>query len=154
MEHAKLNDIVELENGLIMKICNDYADYFKTVDTESGEEVTTVIYDLDEYCVGNEVWGYGQSKSKIISIKEENKNMIKLGQKAKDKLTGFEGILYGKASYLTGCDQYCLVPSAKDGEIKSSQWFDEGRIEIIGEGVTVQDVTAEKNGGPNRDCPR
>jgi len=92
---------------------------------------------------------------KLFKLKEENKNMIKLGQKAKDKITGFEGILYGKASYLTGCDQYCLVPPIKDdGEIKSSQWFDEGRIEVIGEGVTVQDVTVEKNGGPNRDCPR
>jgi len=90
----------------------------------------------------------------FINNKKGEIMMIKLGQKAKDKITGFEGILYGKASYLTGCDQYCLVPPIKDGEIKLSQWFDEGRIEIIGEGVTVQDVIAKKNGGPNRDCPR
>jgi hypothetical protein len=80
--------------------------------------------------------------------------MINLGQKAKDKITGFEGILIGRCQYLTGCDQYGIAPPAKDGEVKNSQWFDEGRIEVLGKGVTIGEVTATKNGGPNRDAPR
>ena len=52
--------------------------------------------------------------------------MIQLGQKAKDKVTGFEGIIIGRCQYLTGCDQYGLVPPARDGKIEPAQWFDEG----------------------------
>jgi hypothetical protein len=80
--------------------------------------------------------------------------MIKLGQKAKDKITGFEGIITGKIQYLFGCDQYGLAPEAKDGKINDTQWFDEGRIEITGQGVLPEEVTVEKPGGLNRDCPR
>lgn len=32
--------------------------------------------------------------------------MIILGRKVRDKVTGFEGIVTGRATYLTGCDQY------------------------------------------------
>jgi hypothetical protein len=80
--------------------------------------------------------------------------LINLGQKAKDKITGFEGILTGRAQYLFGCDQYCTAPPAKDGKIGESQWFDEGRIEITGKGVLPEEVQVAKPGGPQRDCPR
>ena len=80
--------------------------------------------------------------------------MLLLGKKAKDKITGFEGILTAKAQYLYGCTQYCLTPPAKDGKTLTSEWFDEGRIEVIGEGVAPEEVRAEKPGGPNRDCPK
>ena len=79
--------------------------------------------------------------------------MLELGKKARDKITGFEGILIGHAHYLTGCDQYGLAPPAKDGEVKSSQWFDESRIEIIGEGISAKAITSFESGGPNRDAP-
>ncbi len=80
--------------------------------------------------------------------------MINLGKKAKDKITGFSGIITGRAQYLYGCDQYCIVPPAKDGEIKGGEWFDEGRIEVTGDGVNPEDVRVDKPGGPNRDCPK
>lgn len=81
--------------------------------------------------------------------------MIELGQKAKDKITGFEGIITGRASYLYGCDQYCLVPSVgTDGKMAEGQWFDEGRVLVTGPGVNATDVMVEKPGGPNLDWPR
>ena len=81
--------------------------------------------------------------------------MITLGQKAKDKVTGFKGILIGRCQYLTGCDQYGIVPAVgKDGKTGDVQWFDEGRIQVIGKGVTIKQVSVKKNGGPNRDSPR
>jgi hypothetical protein len=80
--------------------------------------------------------------------------MIELGQKAQDKITGFEGIITGRAQYLYGCDQYCIVPPAKDGKISESQWFDEGHIQVLGRGILPEEVRVEKPGGPNRDCPR
>lgn len=76
--------------------------------------------------------------------------MIELGVKAKDKLTGFEGVVYGRAQYLTGCDQYILVPEIdKDGKVQDNHWFDEGRLQIIGSGLTEKEVEAPKRGGPN-----
>jgi len=73
--------------------------------------------------------------------------MLELGKKARDKITGFEGIITGHCKHLYGCDTYCLVPTVdKDGKTQDAHWFDEGRIEIIDEGVNPESVRAEKNG--------
>lgn len=80
--------------------------------------------------------------------------MLQLGQKAKDKITGFEGILVSRITYLYGCDQYGIAPEARDGKIGDTNYFDEGRIEIIGRGVLPEEVRVEKPGGVNRDCPK
>ena len=78
-----------------------------------------------------------------------------MGKLARDKVTGFEGVIVGVCAYLTGCDQYGIQPPAKDGEIKPSQWFDVHRVEIVGEGVRVADVSSTRApGGPARDAPR
>lgn len=76
-----------------------------------------------------------------------------LGKKAKDKVTGFEGIIIGRAEYLFGCAQYGIVAPAKDGVTKGAEWFDEGRIEVTGEGIDPASVKVKDNGGPNRDMP-
>ena len=75
--------------------------------------------------------------------------MIELGQEAKDKVTGFEGTLTGMARYITGCDQYCITPQAKEGKILDGHYFDEGRIEITGPGITKASVASETPGGPS-----
>jgi hypothetical protein len=75
--------------------------------------------------------------------------MENLGKLGKDKVTGFEGIITAKATHLYGCDSYFIVPKVKDGKIEEAHWFDVGRIEIIGEGVTAQEVQTEKPGGEN-----
>lgn len=80
--------------------------------------------------------------------------MDNLGKKAKDKVTGFEGIITGKINYLYGCSQYGIVPPASENKTHDCQWFDEGRIEIIGEGITAAEVKGPKPGGINRDCPK
>lgn len=81
--------------------------------------------------------------------------MIELGQKAEDKITGFYGTITGRSQFLTGCDQYCLAPPITPGanEIKQSEWFDEGRIKILGPGVTAAEVAGPVPGGPQRDMP-
>lgn len=71
---------------------------------------------------------------------------LELGVKAKDKITGFEGIVTGVASYLTGCNQWLLQPPAKDGAYVEGRWLDEGKIEAIGEGINAKEVKAEENG--------
>ena len=80
---------------------------------------------------------------------------MQLGQKARDKVTGFEGTVTGRAEYLTGCTQYCLAPKTlPDGSIRSAEWFDEGRLETLEGGIAAADVAGERNGGPQRDAPR
>lgn len=87
---------------------------------------------------------------------------IQLGVKARDKITGFEGIVVSKVVYLTGCDQYGLTPSVcKEGKPADTQYFDVSRLAVTGEGVTkdadlvqARDrVTSDPTGGPNRDAP-
>ena len=80
--------------------------------------------------------------------------MKNLGKKAKDKVTGFEGIVISKITYLFGCAQYGIAPEVRDGKIGDTNYFDDGRIEITGAGITPEEVQAEKPGGVNRDCPR
>jgi hypothetical protein len=82
--------------------------------------------------------------------------MIELGLKAKDRITGFEGIITGRAQYLTGCSQCVLVPTVNEkGEVRDGQWFDESRLEILGVGFTPAEVASEVNpGGPQRDMPQ
>lgn len=79
--------------------------------------------------------------------------MIKLGVQAKDKVTGFEGIVTGAAQYLSGCNQFVIQPPMKDGKFEGSHWFDEGRLEVTGPGVSPASVQAATAGGPQADCP-
>lgn len=80
--------------------------------------------------------------------------MEKLGKLAKDKITGFEGIITSKHIYLTGCTQYGLQPKIdKDGKVPDKNYFDEGRLEIIGDGFSSDQVSAEKDGCDNREHP-
>ncbi len=81
--------------------------------------------------------------------------MIELGKRVKDMISGFEGIATGRAEYLYGCVQYCIVPRIDgDGKSREGEWFDEGRLIVCGDGLTVEDVSIpNKPGGPQRDAP-
>lgn len=62
--------------------------------------------------------------------------MIELGRKYRDRMTGFEGIASGYVAYLSGCNQVLLVPRVKaDGTLAESHWFDEQRLEAVGDEV-------------------
>lgn len=82
---------------------------------------------------------------------------INIGKKAKDKVTGFIGIIVGSADYLYGCKQYLLVPKVKkDGSLDSGRWFDEGRLEIKRVAIKPSQVKSEsgRNGAEfNSDAP-
>ena len=77
-----------------------------------------------------------------------------LGKLVKDKITGFEGIITSKHIYLTGCNQYGIQPMIdKDGKVPQKEYFDEGRIMIIGPGVSAESVQAEDAGCDHREHP-
>ena len=72
-----------------------------------------------------------------------------LGKQCKDKITGFEGIIVGVAHHLFNCRTIGIAPQTFDkdkGKRPETEWFDEGRIEITGEGIKPEDVQAEEPG--------
>lgn len=73
--------------------------------------------------------------------------MIEFGKVVKDQITGFSGIVTGKCSYITGCDQHLVQPKvSSDGDFKEARWFDEGRLIVVSDGINQADVLAEDNG--------
>lgn len=84
-----------------------------------------------------------------------NVEIYEMGQKARDKVTGFEGTLTGFCHYLYGCDQYLLTPKVdSNGNKVDGHWFDSGRIELTDE-ITVkpEEVQTDEPGGCRSDCP-
>ena len=56
-----------------------------------------------------------------------------LGFKAKDKVTGFSGVIDCVSFDLYGCIQVAINPPADDsGKKENSQWFDVTRMDDIG----------------------
>lgn len=54
-----------------------------------------------------------------------------LGKPAKDKVTGFSGVITSVCFDLYGCIQAVITPSTnKTGEIQDGNWFDVARIEV------------------------
>jgi len=72
----------------------------------------------------------------------------KLGQKARDKISGFEGIAVARCEWISGCTRVTLQPRVdKDGKLQEMQTFDEPGLEII-------EDTPAINPTPNRGGPR
>ena len=56
---------------------------------------------------------------------------IKLGDKVKDPITGYEGTATGKTTWLYGCARIAVqAPTDKDGKVPSLEWFDE--LQLVG----------------------
>jgi hypothetical protein len=79
---------------------------------------------------------------------------IELGAEVKDCVTGFSGIVTGRADYVTGCRQYAVTPTTlkDDGSPVGGGWYDEDRLlksvaELASEANDPTDP-ATKPGGP------
>lgn len=59
--------------------------------------------------------------------------MIELGDKVKDKISGFTGITVGKIEYINGCIQFGVKASVgiKNEAPKDIYWIDEKELSII-----------------------
>lgn len=76
---------------------------------------------------------------------------FELGIEAKDKITGFSGIIMSRSEHLTGCNVYGVAPKViTDGKPSETQWFDENRIEKVSDGVADQfsNVDTGSTGNP------
>jgi hypothetical protein len=75
--------------------------------------------------------------------------MIQLGDKAKDKITGFTGVAVAKTEYLTGCTRVSLQSQElHEGKPVDWQSFDEDQLELIEEPESEVDLDVKKPGGP------
>lgn len=72
---------------------------------------------------------------------------IEMGEKVKDSVTGFCGVVTARTEYMTGCRQYAVTPKVgKGNEARDGQWFDEDRL--------LKKQAKNKNlGGPQRNAP-
>lgn len=58
--------------------------------------------------------------------------MIPLGTIVKDKVTGFVGVAENCATFMYGCDRYCVQPQVgEDGKVPESVMVDEPQLEIV-----------------------
>jgi len=78
--------------------------------------------------------------------------VINLGDKVRDTISGFTGIVTGRYVYLHGCVR-CGVHSQelKDGKPVEGQVFDEGQLELLQAGALLP--APAPTGGPRDDDP-
>lgn len=80
------------------------------------------------------------SKKKTPDFKFE------LGDKAKDKITGFEGIIVYRTQWLHNCNVYGMKSQElKDGMPRDNAQFDEPQLELVKEKEIEK---SRKTGGP------
>jgi hypothetical protein len=100
-------------------------------DNETAREVADAL----ELCEVLGRWTDEQIAGATQRRTVEVPNMVTLGSKVRDTITGFEGIATGRGVYLNGCVSVCITRSelTKDGEPKV-EWFDEQRVEVVESG--------------------
>jgi hypothetical protein len=87
----------------------------------------------------------------MLKLKKEVKIPLALGVEAQDKITGFVGIVVCQVKYLYGCNQWGLAPRVlSDGKRVESDWFDEGRLQVVGKGIKPASVQVKGDPGPGR----
>lgn len=83
----------------------------------------------------------------------QNSNNLALGDKVKDNVTGFTGIIVAETKFLNGCIRYGIQSDKlKDGLPTEAQWFDAPQISLVKKGVNKQGP--DDTGGPMSYKPR
>lgn len=75
-----------------------------------------------------------------------------LGEKVKDTVTGFSGIVTARTEWLNGCKRYGVQSQKlKDNKPLDQQWFDEEQLTAAGNGIkAVQRMTGGPRPAPMR----
>ena len=88
--------------------------------------------------------------------REPNLRAFGMLDEVEDKVTGFTGKIVARCEYATGCLQYQVAPGVdKKGDLRSSAWFDEGRLKLVRAAKPAEcNIAPEESpsGGP-QDCP-
>ncbi len=54
-----------------------------------------------------------------------------LGDRARDAITGFEGIVTARHEYVTGCVRFTVESESLEDTKLRSEWFDEVRLRVV-----------------------
>ena len=81
---------------------------------------------------------------------------VGLGDRVKDRITGFSGIVVARVEWLNNCNRYTVQPEVlKDGKPVESQTFDEDDLRVVkgaafgrGPDVRVTKTPRRYTGGP------
>ena len=85
----------------------------------------------------------------MFGIGKEPEFKFGLGDKLKDKITGFEGIVTGRHQWINNCNTYSVKPQTlKDGVPQDSCNFDEPQLDLVEEKAIPE--MNRKTGGPDR----
>jgi len=86
---------------------------------------------------------------------ERPKQPLEIGDIAKDRITGLEGIVVGITTWLNGCSRVNLKPRSldKDGKPLESSCFDEKDCLLVA-AVNPKPEKVTKTGGPRQDPQR
>lgn len=65
------------------------------------------------------------------------KNKVELGDKVKDEVSGYTGIVIGITDWLYGCQRagIAVQKPGSDGKICDPQWFDTAQLKVIKKSV-------------------
>ena len=81
------------------------------------------------------------------------KRTIKLGDTARDIITGFEGVVVARTEWLYNCVRFTLQPKElKDGAPLETVTFDEDQLQVVD--LKVVPEKAVKTGGPRPEPQR
>jgi len=81
--------------------------------------------------------------------------MIKLGDKVRDTITGFTGVVVGITNWLNGCTRYGIQhEKLKDGKPLDIEWFDDSQVVSVKSRNVRMRITTEPIGGPMPDPKR
>ena len=84
---------------------------------------------------------------------------VKLGDRARFQVNGFEGIVTGTSEYLQQCRQILITPEKLDnGKQLDGHWYDEPWVDVIKVGVhspraVVESKKGRTSGAPDRSHP-
>lgn len=75
---------------------------------------------------------------------------FELGIEVKSIISGFKGIIVGRADHLNGCNRYWLQPKVdKEGKYRDGYWIDEQELVIIGK-TKIKTENKKPGGFPSK----
>ena len=82
---------------------------------------------------------------------------IEIGDKVKDKLSPFKGIVIAEIKYYNGCHRYQVQAKKLEAGKIIDEWIDDGQITLVKKAIKVKAIEAteipEENPGGPGDVP-
>ena len=88
---------------------------------------------------------------------------LSMGDKVKDTITGFKGMIVARCQYINGCDQCLVKPGVDDdGKMLAGEWIDDQQLkqqtkrkppEAAPDATFTQRRIHSKGGGGVREAP-